>query len=154
MQPMTELRVTTCSLVWLALAATAGQAWAADGPWRPLECVPADLPAEELFDVVQQVDGFEDPKPKWTVAIGGQNAQATVQHDPAEHHDGRGSLRVEYDFVGKKDYEYIQLNGQTEFAKPGLGFGFWLKHDGTPFVARLRFTDASGEWHQVGQGMA
>ena len=53
------------------------------------------------------------------------------------------------DATDKKDYEYIQLNGQADFMKPGLGFGFWLKHDGTPFVARLRFTDASGEWHQV-----
>lgn len=141
---MTRLRVTTCSLVWLALAETAGQAWAADAPWQPLACVPADLATEDLFEVVQPVDGFANAKPKWAVAVGGQHAQATVQHDPAEHHGGGGSLRVEYDFVEKKDYEYIQLNGQAEFAKPGLGFGFWLQHDGTPTVtvpAQMRARD-------------
>ena len=148
-QPMTRLRVTTCSVLWLALAAAIGRAWGAEAPWQPIECVPADLAAEDLFEAVHSVDGFEDAKPKWAVAVGGQHAQATVQHDPAERHSGGGSLRVEYDFVGKKDYEYIQLNGQTDFAKPGLGFGFWLKHDGTPFVVRLRLTDAGGECHQI-----
>jgi hypothetical protein len=126
-----------------------GRAWGAEAAWQPVECVPADLATEDLFEVVQPVDGFEEATPQWTIAVGGQHTKATVQHDPAERHGGGGSLRVEYDFVGKKDYEYIQLNGQTDFAKPGLGFGFWLKHDGTPFVVRLRFTDASGECHQV-----
>ncbi|MHB9081220.1 MAG: hypothetical protein ACYC3X_27425 [Pirellulaceae bacterium] len=124
--------------------------WAAEEPaWQPLHCIPADLSTEETFEVVRPIDDGEDVTPKWSAAVGDQHAQSTVHHDTAEHHAGAASLRVDYEFVGKRDFEYIQLNGETEFAQPGLGFGFWLKHDGTPFAVRLRFVDASGETHQI-----
>jgi hypothetical protein len=122
---------------------------ALDPRWEAIECLAADLPPEELFETVRAVDDFEAESLKWTAERGVQNAQSTVNRDLSERHGGRAALRVDYDFVGKKDYEYIQVNGKAEFAQPGLGFGFWLKHDGTPFVLRLRFTDISGECHQT-----
>ena len=124
--------------------------WIAAQPaGQPVECVPADLPAEALFEVVQPVDDGEGTPPKWHVAVSEQHARATVERDTRERHGGDASLRVDYDFVGRKDYEYVQLNGAARFDEPGLGFGFWLKGDGTPFALRLRFTDTSGEWHQI-----
>ena len=146
---------STAQFLWQAavaatLCVSLTASWAADDrPWQPIHGIPADLPTEEMFDVVRPMDDFEAATPQWVIAVGDQHAQATVHRDTTERHAGAASLRVDYDFVGKTDYEYIQLNGQTEFAEPGLGFGFWLKHDGTPFVVRLRFTDASGEWHQI-----
>jgi hypothetical protein len=144
-----QVQAFTIAGVWLALIAATGLAWSAEAVWQPVACVPADLPAEEMFDVVQPVDDSEGATPKWVVAVGDQHARAAVHRDAAERHAGGASLRVDYDFVGKRDYEYIQLNGQAGFATPGLGFGFWLKQDGTPLVVRLRFIDASGEWHQI-----
>ena len=146
---MNRFQVKLCGLVWAAVAATTGLAWAADASWRPIECVPVDLPTEDLFEVVRPVDGFDSTPLQWSPAVGDQHAQATVQYDAAERHSGSGALRVAYEFIGKKNYEYVQLNGSAEFAEPKLGFGFWLKHDGTPFVVRLRYTDVSGECHQI-----
>jgi hypothetical protein len=117
--------------------------------WHPVECIPADLAAEQLFEIVQPVENFEGTPTNWTAEVGEQQAQATLQGDTWERHEGTASLRVDYNFVGKKDYEYLQVNGAASFAQAGQGFGFWLKTDGTPFALRLRFTDVSGEWHQT-----
>ncbi len=122
---------------------------AADGQWQPIECVPADRTTETMFDVVRTCDDFETEGLKWNTWLGGQNARSDVQRDTAEHYRGTGSLRVDYEFVGQRDFEYIQLNSDIEIPKPGYGFGFWMKHDGTPFTVRLRCVDVSGETHQV-----
>ena len=98
-----------------------------------------------MFEVVQARMISRALHPEWTPAVGGQHTKATVQRDTSEFHGGSAALRVNYDFVGKRDYGYIQVNGAATFDKPGLGFGFWLKHDGTSFALPLRFTDASGE---------
>ena len=132
-----------------SLLLVSGLAWSAEVPWQQVASVPVDLPPQETVEILQSVDAFEDAAPKWTVAVGDQHASARMHQDSTERHGGHTALRLDYEFVGKREYEYVQLNGPAEFAKPGLGMGFWLKHDGTPFVVRLRFTDSGGECHQV-----
>jgi hypothetical protein len=122
---------------------------AAEGDWAAIECVPADLPPDALFDVGQVVADFEDAMPKWEALRGGQNAHAVLRRDDAECHGGKASLRVDYEFSGRKDYDYVQIAADLELPQPGTGFGFWLKTDGTAFPLRLRFADKSGETHQV-----
>jgi hypothetical protein len=122
---------------------------AAEAVWEPVPCVPADLPPEALFDTARVADDFAAEALNWGVLRGGQNAMATLQRDTAEKRSGVASLRVDYEFVGKPDYEYIQTNTPLDLPEPGPGIGFWLKHDGTPFPVRLRVTDSSGETHQV-----
>jgi hypothetical protein len=122
---------------------------AAATDWQPVEAVPLDLPPELLFETVRVVDDFEGATLNWRAERGEQQAEATARPDTSQRHSGAASLRVDYVFSGKPGLDYIQVNGQAEFTQPGLGFGFWYKSDGTPFVLRLRFTDAGGEWHQV-----
>ena len=141
------MKCVCVAVVMLIAGRVPGQT--ADATWQRVECVPLDMPNEATSDIVQTVDDFETGALNWSVAVGEQHARAVAERDVAEHHGGHTSLRLDYDFVGKKEYEYVQLNGKADFAKPGLGFGFWLKLDGTPFSVRVRFTDASGEWHQI-----
>jgi hypothetical protein len=141
--------VQRMALLISVLLLVSGRAWSADTPWQQVASVPVDLPPQEIVEILQSVDAFEDATPKWTVAVGDQHASASMHQDSTERHGGHTALRLDYEFVGKREYEYVQLSGHAEFAKPGLGFGFWLKHDGTPFVVRLRFTDSGGECHQV-----
>ena len=130
-------------LAFLAARAPAAPAW------EPVPCVPADLPPEALFETLRVVDDFAAGNPAWTTARGGQNAAATAVRDEAERHDGRASLRIDYEFVGKPEYEYIHVSRPLEWPEKGAGLGLWVKHDGTPFPVRLRVIDASGETHQT-----
>ncbi len=125
---------------------TAGFPSAAE--WRTVECVPADLPPEALFEVVEPIDGFEAEPVAWAAARSDQNARAAIVRDTGERHGGGAALAVDYEFVGKPEYEYVEVDGKAPIAKPGLGLGLWIRHDGTPFALRVRFVDAGGETHQ------
>ena len=117
--------------------------------WSPIKCVPVDLPTEALFQVVQPVDDFEAADVGWQAVSGGQNTRCEIVRDTHIAHQGQAALRVDYDFVGKADYEYLQINVPLEIPQAGNAFGFWLKHDGVAFPTRLRMVDAGGETHQV-----
>jgi hypothetical protein len=89
---------------------------------------------------VQTVDAFEDSQLSWQALQGGQNAGTAIRLDTSEMRDGQAALRVDYTFVGNHDYEYVQITRPLGIPEPGLGFGFWLKTDGTAFPIRLRVT--------------
>ena len=122
---------------------------AAAAQWQVVACVPADLPPEAMFQVAQPVDDFEAPALRWQAIEGGQNARCRLARDADLAHGGNAALRLDYQFVGKPDYEYLQINTPLEISDAGYAFGFWLNHDGTPFPVRLRIVDTSGETHQV-----
>jgi len=138
-----------CGLVLLAFLAVVPHATTAAAEWQPVACVPADLPPEAMFQVAQPVDDFEAEALRWQAAEGGQNAACRLAGDADSGHGGRAALRLDYQFVGKPDYEYLLVNAPLEIPEAGYAFGFWLNHDGTPFSVRLRITDKSGETHQV-----
>ncbi len=117
--------------------------------WQRVACVPAELPAEALYKTASSVDDFERDAASWGASKGSQNAAAVLSRDTSERHGGAASLRVAYTFVGKKDFEYLEIQNHTAVPKAGLGFGFWMKSDGTPFTLRLRFADAGNEIHQI-----
>lgn len=122
---------------------------AADSAWRRVDTVPVDLPPELMFDPVRPVDAFEEGALGWRAERGDQFTQASVSRDSAERHGGAAALRVDYTFAGKAGLEYLQVSGPSAPIEREEGLGFWFKGDGTPFVLRLRWTDTSGEWHQV-----
>jgi hypothetical protein len=137
---------------WIGTAWLAGCGAAlADGEqtWESVACVPADPALESLFNPVSGVDDFERESVAWKVTAGSQNAEAALARDTAERHGGAAALRVAYSFAGKKDYEYVQLEGRAAITNAGLALGFWLKSDGTPFSYRLRLADKGGEIHQL-----
>ncbi len=117
--------------------------------WQPAQCVPADVPMQELYDVAQVVDDFEAGEQAWQTFQGEQNATNTIALCQSEYHSGSASLRVDYEFVGNRPLEYIQLSPGFPISEPGYGVGYWLKTDGTRFLPRLRVDDVSGETHQL-----
>ncbi len=122
----------------------------AAGPiWETVECVPVDTLPEQTYEAVELLDDFESDAMKWTAVRGAQNAEVRLHRDDTRQHSGTASMRADYRFTGQQELQYIQLTKQVTFSMPGLGIGFWLHHDGTPFTLRLRFLDSSGENHQV-----
>lgn len=78
--------------------------------WQTVACIPADLPPEAMFEVSQAVDEFEAAELAWQAVQGGQNAKYRLARDVNMRHAGQAALRVDYDFAGKRDYEYIHIN--------------------------------------------
>ena len=105
---MNEIRRRACAL-WVIFLLPSPVAVAQNDEWKTVPCAPADLPPEAMFDVVEQVDEFEGPDVQWKSLLGDQNARCTLHHDSSVRQSGAGSMRVEYDFVGKPDFEYLQL---------------------------------------------
>src|SRR5208283_5911753 len=96
---------------------------AAADEWQSIRCIPADPSPEEMFDVTRPVDGFEAEPLKWEALHDGQNAKAALRRDLAEHHDGAAALRIDYEFTGRKELEYVQINTKLDLRDPGLGLG-------------------------------
>ncbi len=122
---------------------------AASAEREAVACAPGDLPPEAVFEVVEPVDDFEASVVGWHAADTGQNARCRLARDAGTRRHGEAALRVDYEFVGKPDYEYLLVGAPLEIPEAGRAFGFWLKHDGTPFAVRLRIVDTSGETHQL-----
>jgi len=126
----------------IALGATAQE-------WQGTRCVLAALPPQALFEVSRSVDDFEAADLSWQPLRGDQNARTATQLGRAQKHSGEAALRVDYTFLGGRPLEYVQVTRPLEIPEPGLGLGFWVRTDGTPFPLRVRFTDTSGETHQL-----
>jgi len=141
--------VALLSATVFLLPVTVQRAAAGETAWERVPCVPGDLPTEALFETIQVVDDFSAEKTAWIALRTDQNAIATVERDTEEKHEGRATLRVDYEFVGKPDLEYIQITRPLDLPERGVSIGFWLKHDGRPFPIRMRVADASGETHQI-----
>ena len=139
--------VTVFALAVLLARACAAYAGPA-GPWTRIRCPEADRSADERFEQVRPVTGFEDGVGAWRALQGGQQAQSVLETVSDERHAGRASLRVDYSFGGEKRLEYVEIGAGVKLEEPGLGVGFWVKGDGTKLGLRIRVVDASGETHQ------
>ena len=106
------------SLLFVLPALWAAAPTTAAAQWETVPCVPADLPPETMFEVVRPVDDFEAAGPAWQAADGGQNAKCRLARDTDLRHGGQAALRVDYDFVGKPDYEYLQSTRRWRFPRP------------------------------------
>ncbi len=134
---------------WVVVGILLGWAMPVSAQWNPIGCAPADLPPEAMFDVVQAADGFEAESLNWEAAIGQQNARTVLVRDTISFHSEPAALRVDYEFLGEKELEYVQLGMSLALPEPGQAFGFWVNHDGSPLTLRLRIADKSGEVHQM-----
>lgn len=142
---------STRSLFCCGLWVFALTAWACadDNAWQLTACVPEDLPPESEYEIERVVDDFEGGSLAWSVIQGEQFAEAKIQPDSNVARAGESSMRVDYRFVGKTDFEYLQIRGKAEFRSAKQGIGFWMKHDGSPFSLRYRIVDIHGENHQL-----
>jgi len=119
------------------------------GRWEAVVCPPADREPAERFEAVRAIDDFESGLGDWKASNGGQNAKARLAIDTQEKHAGSAALRVDYEFVGNPDLEYVEFGRPIEVKQRGLGVGFWVKSDGTGLPLRIRIRDRSGETRQV-----
>jgi hypothetical protein len=140
---------STTHIFTLAIALPLLNAMVGAEEWKPVVCVPGDLPLELTYRVEEAIDDFDSPSINWTAVLGGQNAKCSLTHVPQGGRNRQAALRVDYNFVGKEGLEYLQIRKPFEIAERGLSFGFWLKHDGSNFPIRARIVDSSGETHQV-----
>ena len=120
--------------------------------WSAATLPLADRGPAERFGAVASLDDFEKGMAGWTASAGGQNAKASLALDEAVRHAGAASLRVEYEFAGKEDLEYVEFGRPIAVEKPGLGLGLWVRGGEPRATLRLRIRDKTGETHQVDLG--
>jgi len=130
------------------LLATVGVAGARE--WKPVACPRADPPLIERVRPLLTLEDFESSTPQWTAHNGGQNAKASVAAAREEKHAGQGALAVDYEFVGKPEYEYVAVGRSLAIPTNAAGVGFWLKRGPMPSPMAVRIEDRSGEVHQFG----
>ncbi len=95
------------------------------------------------------VGDFEKSSPEptvWVVNIPNENAAVRLSADQA--HDGKGSLRLHYRFVGGGSFQYLGIPNKVKVHGPIHAVRFWLKGDGSKCSFGLQVTDAAGETHQ------
>ncbi len=126
----------------------AASASAAVHDWQPVACVPDESPTEASFDIVQAVDDFETQPPKWDALAAKEQAHVELRCDTTEHHRGNVALRVDYRFAGYKQQPF-NLNRTLDIPRPGLGFAFWLKTDGSALHFVLVTADSANKRRNV-----
>ncbi|MBL7223485.1 MAG: hypothetical protein ISS72_06520 [Candidatus Brocadiae bacterium] len=120
--------------------------------WSTVVCPLADRDASDRFEEVKLLDDFAGGLGDWQASRGGQNAKAKIALDPRTKHSGAASLRVDYELVGNRDYEYIEIGRPISVEEPGLGVGLWVKGEDAPLGLRVRIRDKTGETHQLELG--
>jgi hypothetical protein len=131
--------------IWLPaiMAAVVG---AQDAGWQPINCPPGPLRLSQRFELLQ---GLDVPLSQWQAFTHGQSAPATVTVEASAGPDGSPALRVDYEFKGDRDLEYIDIGPDLLLDKPVEGAGFALQvKESAGLPVRARVVDASGETHQ------
>jgi hypothetical protein len=142
-----QITRSTVSLTLLSICITASTSQA---EWKPVRCIPADLPPQALYEPVTPVTIFGGEVPQLNAASGGQQAAAVVHRDASLKHGDSASLRVDYTFAADKELEYIQLTGaRIVFTNTSQILGFWYKGGTANHPVKLRLLDVSGECHQL-----
>ncbi len=131
--------------IWLpvVMAAVVG---AQDPDWQPIRCTPGPLRLTQRFEVLQRL---ETPLSQWQAFTHSQSASAAVTVESAGGPDRSPALRVDYEFKGDRDLEYVDIGPDLPVARlvAGAGFALQIKGGGAlPLHARV--VDASGETHQ------
>ena len=118
--------------------------------WKPVACPRTDPPLLERVRALLKLEDFESPTPQWTAYNGDQNAKSSATIVRDETHAGEAALVVDYEFVGKPNYEYVAVGKSLAISTNAAGIGFWLKRGPTPLPMAVRIEDHSGEMHQFG----
>ncbi len=118
-------------------------------PWTPLACPEVPQALANQYEEVHVLSDFEEGAGSWKSILGGQQAQSKASGESASGTGGSGSLRVDYEFVGKEDLEYVAFGSGTTIEQPGQSLGLWYRFGARPLTLRLRITDHSGETHQL-----
>jgi len=125
-------------------------ALAAEPEWTGIVCPEAEYPLSRRVQLGKMLDDFEASPLPWKAQLGGQNAQSRVARAEDEKHAGQASLLVDYEFVGKEEYEYVGIERSLEIPDDANGLGFWVKREPVGFHMAVRVVDRSGEVHQFG----
>lgn len=122
----------------------------AEPKWMEIACPEAEYSLSRRVQVGRTLDDFEASPLPWRSQSGGQNAQSRVARAEDDRHAGQASLQVDYEFVGKEEYEYVGVERSLEIPDDANGLGFWVKREPVGFHMAVRVVDRSGEVHQFG----
>ena len=117
--------------------------------WTPIGCPDVPQALANQFETVSSLSDFEDGTGAWKSTLGGQQAKSTLTVEAGAGRSGSNALRVDYEFIGKEDFEYAAFASKATIEKPGQSLGFWYRFSGQPLTLRLRIIDQSGETHQL-----
>jgi hypothetical protein len=118
-------------------------------PWVRVNCPEVPQALANQFETVRTLSDFEDGVGTWKSILGGQQAKSAASAETGSGRSGSKSLRVDYEFVGKEDYEYVAFGSGATVDEPGHSLGFWYRFGAKPLTLRLRIADRSGETHQL-----
>lgn len=116
--------------------------------WTEVECPEVPRSLHERYATAVMMEEFEDGATVWKAQLGEQNAQATAAATQEEKHQGQGALRVQYEFGGHTNLEYVAVERPLRLPEGAVGLGYWIKRGSTPLTLAVRLADASGEVHQ------
>jgi len=135
--------------IYLTLGAMFAAGAFAQAGWKPVVCPEAERGAEGRFAVSSPLDDFERGLGAWKAHAGQQNAKSSGSIVGDERHSGKASLKVDYEFVAKKRYDYVALTMTNAIPARGRGLGLWMKKGEVPVHVNVRIADKSGEIHQI-----
>jgi peptidoglycan/xylan/chitin deacetylase (PgdA/CDA1 family) len=136
-------------LAAVVLAACAPLAYAQQ--WRAIQCPPTRQDLAWLYRPGEVLDPLEGPG-EWVPLRHDQSASAELG-GAAGRADGSRALSVTYHFIGKQGLEYIDIARALEIPVGAQAVGLWMRSSRHSLPARVRLTDASGEFHQYSFGM-
>lgn len=117
--------------------------------WTRVNCPRAPLALAEQYETVHTLADFENGTAGWRAILGDQQARSDLSIEANGGREGRDCLRVNYEFVGRDEMEYVAFGPDTAIENSDLSIGFWYRFGDVPLRLRLRLTDRTGETHQL-----
>jgi len=118
--------------------------------WKEIKTPPTRRDAVQMFRFDAELDPLDDPA-QWTPAAHDQSVEATMAAADGRE-PGDGALRIDYDFAGDKDLEYVDIAGNLPLPEDAQALGLWMFGGAHPLAARVRVRDAGDEIHQFNLG--
>lgn len=117
--------------------------------WTRFNCPPAPVALAEQYETVHTLADFENGTAGWQAILGDQQARSDLSIEADGGRKGSDCLRVNYEFVGRDEMEYVAFGPGTVIENSDLSVGFWYRFGDVPLRLRLRIKDRTGETHQL-----
>jgi len=119
--------------------------------WRPVQCPPTRQNLAWLYQPGEVLDPLAGPG-EWVPLRHDQSATAELG-EAAGRAEGTRALSIAYHFAGREGLEYIDIARAVAIPPGAQAIGLWTRGSQHSLPARVRLTDASGEFHQYSFGM-
>jgi len=115
--------------------------------WLSVMMVCGSIPVWASTPVmVQDFEAASEKPSVWVVNIPNDNASVGLSTDQPQ--DGRQCLKLQYQFVGTGDFQYLGIPNKVRIQAPIHKLRYWIKGDNSKCSYGLQVSDASGETHQ------